>query len=222
VAKLKDIQIGAADMLQYLSGYRLRRGPQDVRRDIQVPLAPSISRRLIPFAATVLRSLTLLRYRSRASSHNDLTPLTRLSRALRLRFAFPGSSSDFSFELQTLGLVRAHGLDCEHGGLYKDPITKKMRQFDIRAIAREGCYFVRLAIECKNIEENFPLLVSCVSRRDSESFHEVALVSDEHRGVRVPGLTPRAKVLGIYGKDSCYKPKCPGRKKLCADWTPNR
>jgi hypothetical protein len=34
---------------------RLRRGPQDVRRDIQVPLAPSVSRRLIPFAATVLR-----------------------------------------------------------------------------------------------------------------------------------------------------------------------
>jgi site-specific DNA-cytosine methylase len=31
--------------------WRLRRGPQDVRRDIQVPLAPSVSRRLIPFAA---------------------------------------------------------------------------------------------------------------------------------------------------------------------------
>jgi hypothetical protein len=44
-------------------------------RDIQVPLAPSGSRRVIPFAATVLRSLALLRYRSRASSHNDLTPL---------------------------------------------------------------------------------------------------------------------------------------------------
>jgi hypothetical protein len=44
-------------------------------RDIQVPLAHSGSRRVIPFAATVLRSLALLRYRSRASSHNDLTPL---------------------------------------------------------------------------------------------------------------------------------------------------
>ena len=49
---------------------------------------------MIPFAATVLRSLALLRQGSRASSHNDLTPLTRLSRALRLRFAFPGSSKD--------------------------------------------------------------------------------------------------------------------------------
>jgi hypothetical protein len=44
-----------------IKGLRLRRGPQDVRRDIQVPLAPSVSRRLIPFAATVLRSLALLR-----------------------------------------------------------------------------------------------------------------------------------------------------------------
>jgi MFS family permease len=39
------------------------------------PGALAGSRRLIPFAATVLRSLALLRYRSRASSHNDLTPL---------------------------------------------------------------------------------------------------------------------------------------------------
>ncbi len=78
---------------------RLRRGPQDAPRDIQVPLAPSGSRRVIPFAATVLRSLALLRYRSHASSHNDLTPLTRLSRALRLRFAFPGSSIEVRLTL---------------------------------------------------------------------------------------------------------------------------
>jgi hypothetical protein len=82
---------------------RLRRGPQDVRRDIQVPLAPSGSRRVIPFAATVLRSLALLRQGSGASSHNDLTPLTRLSRALRLRFAFPGSSDGEAIEAKRKG-----------------------------------------------------------------------------------------------------------------------
>ena len=37
---------------------RLRRGPRYVRQDIQVTLAPSVSRRVIPFAATVLRSGT--------------------------------------------------------------------------------------------------------------------------------------------------------------------
>ena len=53
---------------------RLRRGPRYVRQDIQVPLAPSVSRRVIPFAATVLRSGTPRRYRSRVPSLNDSTP----------------------------------------------------------------------------------------------------------------------------------------------------
>jgi len=45
---------------------RLRRGPRYVRQDIQVPpLAPSVSRRVSPFAATVLRSGTKRRYRPR-------------------------------------------------------------------------------------------------------------------------------------------------------------
>ena len=53
---------------------RLRRGPRYVRQDIQVTLAPSVSRRVIPFAATVLRSGTTRRYRSRVPSLNDSTP----------------------------------------------------------------------------------------------------------------------------------------------------
>ena len=53
---------------------RLRRGPRYVRQDIQVPLAPSVSRRVIPSAATVLRSGTPRRYRSRVPSLNDSTP----------------------------------------------------------------------------------------------------------------------------------------------------
>jgi hypothetical protein len=57
---LDNLTHQTAKQLHSLAG-RLRRGPQEVRRDIQVPLAPSVSRRLIPFAATVLRSLALLR-----------------------------------------------------------------------------------------------------------------------------------------------------------------
>ena len=53
---------------------RLRRGPRYVRQDIQVTLAPSVSRRVIPSAATVLRSGTPRRYRSRVPSLNDSTP----------------------------------------------------------------------------------------------------------------------------------------------------
>jgi hypothetical protein len=64
-----------ADALELYGRMRgLRRGPQDCATGHPSP-PPSGSRRVIPFAATVLRSLALLRYRSRASSHNDLTPL---------------------------------------------------------------------------------------------------------------------------------------------------
>jgi DNA replication protein DnaC len=38
----------AIDRVVHHPVIRLRRGPQDVRRDIQVPLAPSVSRRVIP------------------------------------------------------------------------------------------------------------------------------------------------------------------------------
>jgi hypothetical protein len=44
------------------------------------------------------------------------------------------SYSDFSFELAVLKMLRTSDIDCEHGGYYEDPITKKSREFDIRAI----------------------------------------------------------------------------------------
>jgi len=44
------------------------------------------------------------------------------------------SCSDFSFELSVLKMLRESDVDCEHGGLYEDPVTGKSREFDIRAI----------------------------------------------------------------------------------------
>jgi len=65
---------------------RLRHGPRYVRQDIQVPLAPSVSRRVIPFAATVLRSGTTRRYRSACLRSMTLRRPSRgrLSRTPRL------------------------------------------------------------------------------------------------------------------------------------------
>ena len=76
------------------------------------------------------------------------------------------SYSDFSFELTVLKMLRELELECEHGGHYEDPVTNKSREFDIRAIKTIEQYRVRLAIECKNIRENFPILISCVPRHD--------------------------------------------------------
>ncbi|OOO02120.1 MAG: hypothetical protein USCGTAYLOR_01653 [Chromatiales bacterium USCg_Taylor] len=45
---------GCETFVKIVNGARFRRGPRYVRQDIQVTLAPSVSRRVIPFAATVL------------------------------------------------------------------------------------------------------------------------------------------------------------------------
>jgi len=120
------------------------------------------------------------------------------------------SYSDFSFELSVLKMLRENRLKCEHGGLYEDPVTGKSREFDIRAIKTIGNYRVRLAIECKNIRENFPILISCIPRHEDESYHQIALVSEPKSSstFAIPSIyQSRAKTVSIRGKYSIYKPK---------------
>lgn len=124
-------------------------------------------------------------------------------------------TADFAFELRTVHLLRALGLSCDHGGLYEDPVTKKARQFDIRAIARDDGCCVRLAIECKNLRANFPLLVCCVPRHPDESFHEVAIVGEIENGQQHYGLyANRAHTLRLCQPNSLYRLGEPVGKSL--------
>lgn len=115
--------------------------------------------------------------------------------------------SDFSFELTVLKMLREHEVVCDHGGHYVDPVTNKSREFDIRATKTIDKYRIRMSVECKNIRENFPILVSCVPRHVDESYHQVALVSEPARDSSL--LNPfvhqsRATVLDIRGAHSLY------------------
>jgi hypothetical protein len=116
--------------------------------------------------------------------------------------------SDFSFELTVLKMLREHEVACDHGGHYVDPVTNKSREFDIRATKTIDKYRVRMSVECKNIRENFPVLVSCVPRHEDESYHQVALVSERKRdsGMFNPAFIhhSRATVLDIRGPHSLY------------------
>lgn len=85
------------------------------------------------------------------------------------------TSSDFAFELRCLERLTALGFQCQHGGSYTDSVTKKTRQFDIRAWKSHKKLHVQCAIECKNLTNSFPLLVMCVPRLANESFHELIL-----------------------------------------------
>ena len=86
---------------------------------------------------------------------------------------FLDTQSDFAFELKTLKILKENGFNCEHGGTYHDPVTRKPRQFDIRAtkIRRDLC--IRLAVECKNLSDTSPLLILCIPRSPAEAFHDV-------------------------------------------------
>ena len=86
---------------------------------------------------------------------------------------FVSDESDFAFEMQILKLVSKAGYRCEHSGTYIDPITGKIREFDIRAYFESGAVSLALAIECKNLRPTKPLLVSCMPRTNGEAFHEI-------------------------------------------------
>jgi len=86
---------------------------------------------------------------------------------------FVNNDSDFSFEMEVLHRLRELEFGCSHAGTYQDPVSGKIRQFDIRASRRRGLWTLALAIECKNLRPNFPLLLSAVPRTKDEAFHEV-------------------------------------------------
>lgn len=115
------------------------------------------------------------------------------------------SCSDFSFELSVLKMLRENNVECEHGGLYVDPVTGKSREFDIRAIKTFSQFRVRLAIECKNIRENFPILVSCIPRHEVESYHQIAVLQDVKSDDIYSIMQSRAKILSIRNEHSIYK-----------------
>lgn len=107
------------------------------------------------------------------------------------------SSDDFQFELEVLQSCLEADSSAEHGGTYQDPVTNKDRQFDIRMSVRQGSCILRLAIECKNLRTNFPLLVSRVPRRQEESFHEVIISRRQSAKIQcVPTLYESNQMVG--------------------------
>jgi len=84
---------------------------------------------------------------------------------------FVSNNSDFAFEMNVLHWLRNNGFSCQHSATYRDPVTNKLRQFDIRAEVTSGTHTLALAVECKNFRPNFPLLISTLPRTEAEAFH---------------------------------------------------
>lgn len=79
---------------------------------------------------------------------------------------------DFALELRSIRRAHEFGFRYSHAGTYEDPVTGKPRQYDIRAVYSKGACTVYLAMECKSLQKNCPLVVSCVPRTAAESYHD--------------------------------------------------
>jgi hypothetical protein len=112
---------------------------------------------------------------------------------------FATTDSDFGFEMRVLAQLRADGFNCLHSGTYCDPVTDKVRQFDIRATMDRGDSTLALAVECKNLRPNNPLLVSAVPRTPEEAFHDLVVCR--------PQVTINWVIRPVTGDASPYKPE---------------
>lgn len=90
------------------------------------------------------------------------------------------SQSSFAFELRVLRRVRELGFEAEHGGTYFDPITKKLRHYDIRARRVRGSSVQLFAIECTCIAPDTPFVALSVPRAEEECFLDVMFSYTEH------------------------------------------
>jgi hypothetical protein len=86
---------------------------------------------------------------------------------------FVEQDSDFGFEMKVLNQLRSLNFECSHSATYQDPVTDLIRQFDIRAQKQIRNCTLKLSVECKNLRENCPLLLSSVPRTSVESFHQI-------------------------------------------------
>ncbi len=121
--------------------------------------------------------------------------------------------SDFSFEVKVLSHLVELGFSCKHSGTYSDPITSKTREFDIRAVkeVRHDDNFIFrlcLSVECKNVRDNFPILVHCLPRRSDESYQDLIWSSRESNKLPV-GLMRYGFRLRLDGENSVYEQQNP-------------
>jgi hypothetical protein len=135
---------------------------------------------------------------------------------------FVDSDSDFGFEMRVLKHLRAEGFSCSHSAAYRDPVTGKIRQYDIRAHRDRVDLTLALAVECKNLRTNSPLLLSAVPRTHDESFHDIIYFRSEpiyqHREtVHTPGNSRVYKAGEMVGR----KTDQVGRDEHSGDLTSN-
>jgi hypothetical protein len=112
---------------------------------------------------------------------------------------------DFALELRCAKALKERHWDFMHGGSYEDPVSKKTRQFDIRAFRRNNHTQISLAVECKALRVSYPLVVSRYPRTKEESYHEILFchLPEAHR-VHVGGIPRTTRTIRLEYQATIY------------------
>jgi hypothetical protein len=113
---------------------------------------------------------------------------------------FIASKSDFAFEMRVLSVLNNLNFRCSHAATYQDPVTQKVREYDIRACKSDGKRLLYLAVECKNVSAGYPLLISAVPRSPREAFHDLIVYLSQRTYAKFD-------VARVEGHESIYKPR---------------
>jgi hypothetical protein len=123
--------------------------------------------------------------------------------------------SDFDLELFVYRTLQECGCPATHGGTYIDPVAQKARQYDIRAIwelykgdPKLPICRLALAVECKSLSSDAPLLLSRVPRPPEDAYHELI-----HSWQRQNARDKSARILRPEGPSGVYRPGDPTGKR---------
>ncbi len=96
------------------------------------------------------------------------------------QFLADGRGADFLLELQVARLMDSADFKVELSGRYDDPVSGKVREFDVRAHRTDPWRgtTIWLSLECKNIPVHSPLLVMSSERVSGEEKFEKAVYDD--------------------------------------------
>jgi hypothetical protein len=110
------------------------------------------------------------------------------------------TADDFAFEREVYDVAHKLGFEAEHVALYSDPVTGKQREFDVRASYTLQDNKIALAIECKGLTTDYPLVVSCVPRARSEAYHEILEVSEDAAIAYIPPTSVFSRVRQVLSE----------------------
>jgi hypothetical protein len=109
---------------------------------------------------------------------------------------FLAERDDFALELFAYRTLRSNGWRAHIGATYTDPYTGKPRQYDVRGHKQiaPGC-IVSLAIECKSLSPEFPLVISRIPRpTDEDVGHDLILQWGKEQNVH--SAVPEEQIHG--------------------------